>query len=287
MDFSVLLQPEAIVSLLTLTLMEIVLGIDNIIFITILCGRLPDNLEHTARRIGIGIALVSRIGLLFALSWVMKLTDPLFSLGWFVGDAFAFLGESFNEGLTRDFSGRDFILIFGGLFLIGKATHEIYINVEHPEEESLEHAEEEAGGARNVEPDQVAGQLASIFVQVLILDIVFSLDSVITAVGMAKHIEIMGAAMIIAVIVMMIFSNPVGDFVQRNPSVRILALAFLVLIGVMLLVEGMGGHVSKGYIYSAIGFSLLVEVFNLRRNKKEREIKKFVLPEAKASTEEE
>ncbi len=287
MDFSVLLQPEAIVSLLTLTLMEIVLGIDNIIFITILCGRLPDNLEHTARRIGIGIALVSRIGLLFALSWVMKLTDPLFSLGWFVGDTFAFLGESFNEGLTRDFSGRDFILIFGGLFLIGKATHEIYINVEHPEEESLEHAEAEAGGARNVEPDQVAGQLASIFVQVLILDIVFSLDSVITAVGMAKHIEIMGAALIIAVIVMMIFSNPVGDFVQRNPSVRILALAFLVLIGVMLLVEGMGGHVSKGYIYSAIGFSLLVEVFNLRRNKKEREIKKFVLPEAKASTEEE
>jgi len=273
LDFSVLLQPEAIVSLLTLTLMEIVLGIDNIIFITILCGRLPDHLEHKARRIGIGIALVSRIVLLLALSWVMKLTTPIFSLSWIFGDVFAILGEGFNAVIMREFSGRDLILIFGGLFLIGKATHEIYVNVEHPEEESLEHAEGEAGKAKDVRSEDVTGQLVSIFVQVLILDVVFSLDSVITAVGMAKHIEIMAAAMIIAVIVMMIFAGPVGDFVQRNPSVRILALAFLVLIGVMLLVEGMGGHVSKGYIYSAIGFSLLVEVFNLRRNRKARDLK--------------
>lgn len=260
-------DPAAWVSLLTLTFMEIVLGIDNIIFITILCGKLPEHLEAKARRAGIGLALISRLALLFAISWVMQLTNPIFALSDLVTFDFAVLGEGAVEFFKRPFSGRDLILVGGGLFLVGKATHEIYENVEHPDEEKEEVKSEADEAAAKKD---VTKQLVSIMVQVMILDLVFSLDSVITAVGMSDHIEIMSAAMIIAVVVMMIFANPVGNFVQRNPSVRILALAFLVLIGVMLLVEGMGGHVSKGYIYSAIGFSLVVEFINLRRSKKER-----------------
>lgn len=256
MDFSIFSDPAVYVSLLTLTLMEIVLGIDNIVFITILCGKLPPEFEHKARRIGIAIALISRLGLLFALSWVMSLTKPLFTL------------------MAHDFSGRDLILIGGGIFLIGKATHEIYENVEHPEVEKKEledaSADEYALSPPEAGKPDVKRQFIGILIQIIILDIVFSLDSVITAVGMAKHISIMGTAMVIAVVVMLIFAGPVGDFVQKNPSVRILALAFLVLIGAMLLAEGMGQHVSKGYIYSAIGFSLFVEFVNLRRQKKER-----------------
>lgn len=260
MDFSIFSDPAVYVSLLTLTLMEIVLGIDNIVFITILCGKLPPEYEHKARRIGIGIALISRLGLLFALSWVMGLTKPLFTL------------------LEHSFSGRDLILIFGGIFLIGKATHEIYENVEHPEleKEELEDADAEDFALTAAEPEDngsVKRLFAGIMFQIILLDIVFSLDSVITAVGMAQHLSVMAVAMIIAVCVMLIFAGPVGDFVQNNPSVRILALAFLVLIGAMLLAEGMGQHVSKGYIYSAIGFSLFVEFVNLRRQKKERLVK--------------
>ena len=244
-----LASPEAWLSLATLTGMEIVLGIDNIVFITILCGRLPDHLEHKARRIGIGVALFSRLLLLFAISWIVHLTDPIGNvLGLF----------------TIPFSGRDAILFGGGVFLVGKATHEIYENVEHPGQQSDLEIDENAGPTGQ----DVRKLMASILAQVIVLDIVFSLDSVITAVGMVDEVSIMATAMIIAVGVMMVFAGPVGDFVQDNPSVRILALAFLVLIGTMLVMEGMGQHVSKGYIYAAMGFSLSVELVNLRRLKK-------------------
>lgn len=245
-----LTSPEAWLSLATLTGMEIVLGIDNIVFITILCGRLPPEYEVKARRIGIGIALISRLILLFFISWIVGLTEP-------IGDVL---------GLFEiPFSGRDAILFCGGVFLVGKATHEIYENVEHPDDlrdpdiEEVEVVEDEAS---------VRKLMTSIMIQVVLLDVVFSLDSVITAVGMVDEIAIMAAAMIIAVGVMLVFAGPVGDFVQKNPSVRILALAFLVLIGTMLIMEGMGQHVSKGYIYAAMGFSLSVELVNLRRLKK-------------------
>ncbi|MBM4270009.1 MAG: TerC family protein [Deltaproteobacteria bacterium] len=238
-----LMDPEAWVSLLVLSAMEIVLGIDNIVFITILAGRLPPDQQAGARRLGLAVALVSRLVLLAAIAWVMRLTEPLFFL--FV-----------------EWSGKDLILLGGGLFLLYKATHEIYENVERPDEH---------------QPQAVAPQMAqnaerssrklyfSLMSQVILLDLVFSLDSVITAIGMAKHIPIMVAAMLIAVGVMMAFAGPLGDFVQKHPSMRILALAFLILIGVMLIVESTGQHVSKGYIYAAMAFSLLVELLNLRR----------------------
>ncbi len=243
-------DPEVWVSLLTLTGMEIVLGIDNIVFITILCGRLPGDFEVKARRIGIAIALVSRLALLFAISWVMGLTANI---------------EIF--GHTLPFSGRDAILLLGGVFLIGKATHEIYVNVELPDKHDDPRV---SGELAAVDRKEVGKAFAHILVQVMFLDIVFSLDSVITAVGMVDHVWIMATAMIVAVGVMLVFAGPVGDFVQKNPSVRILALAFLVLIGVMLVMEGMGQHVSKGYIYAAMGFSLSVELVNLRRLKKSK-----------------
>lgn len=277
MDFSFLSDPSSYISLLTLTLMEIVLGIDNIIFITILCAKLPKDFEHKARRIGIALALFSRLGLLFALSWVMSLKEALFHIQtkFPQGVETALVkGSQLSAELMpyyKAFSGRDLILIGGGLFLVGKATHEIYENVEHPhgEEEELRGASAEEL-ARADKKASTGRLFAGILLQIVILDIVFSLDSVITAVGMVNNITIMGSAMVVAVIIMLVFSGPVGDFVQRNPSVRILALAFLVLIGVMLLADGMGQHVSKGYVYSAIGFSLMVEFFNLRRQKKER-----------------
>ncbi len=233
MDLQTLFQTETLVSLLTLTAMEIVLGIDNIVFISILTGRLPLAQQPAARRIGLSLALILRLGLLLAISWVMSLTAPFFSV------------------LGKAISGRDLILLGGGLFLIAKSTHEIY--------EKLEVPQESEGGAH--------GGRASFgwtIVQILLLDIVFSLDSVVTAVGMASHIPIMVAAMVIAVGVMLIFAGQVGDFVNNHPSMKILALSFLMLIGVMLTVEGWGGHVSKGYVYTAMAFSLLVEVLNMR-----------------------
>lgn len=248
-------DPQTYLSLATLTGMEIILGIDNIVFITILCGRLPSEYERTARRIGIGIALVSRLALLFAISWIIGLTEPI--------------GEVLGL-FTIPFSGRDAILFGGGVFLIGKATHEIYVNVELPDK----HEDPRVSGAHEpVDPEQVAKLFAGILLQVVFLDVVFSLDSVITAVGMVDEVWIMATAMIIAVVVMIVFAGPVGDFVQKNPSVRILALAFLVLIGVMLVMEGMGQHVSKGYIYAAMGFSLVVELVNLRRLKKAKKLR--------------
>jgi predicted tellurium resistance membrane protein TerC len=229
------------VALLTLSVMEIVLGIDNVVFITIITGRLPARQQLIARRIGMALALGVRILLLLAITWIMGLTKPLFSVGL----------------LGRDFAGRDLILLGGGLFLIFKATWEIYEKVEVDQEE---HGQ---GRARRV-------AFASILVQILLLDIVFSLDSVITAVGMANDVPIMVTAMVIAMLVMLISVGPVSDFVERHPSVKILALSFLLLIGVMLVADGMGQHIPKAYIYAAMLFSLFVEGLNLRYHKRRR-----------------
>jgi predicted tellurium resistance membrane protein TerC len=232
-------SPEAWVSLAFLTVMEIVLGIDNIVFITILTGRLPREQQITGRRLGLAGALVTRVLLLLTLNYLAHLEKPLFTL-------------------VRAWTGRDLVLVSGGLFLLWKATKEIYENVEHPDQ----HGAEAGGNAK--------ASLAAVIAQVALLDIVFSIDSVITAVGTAEHIEVMVLAVLAAVVVMLAFAGPVGDFVQNNPSVRILALAFLVLIGVTLIMEGTGAHVEKGYVYTAMGFSLLVQVLNLRRDKRIR-----------------
>ena len=225
------------VALLTLTVMEIVLGIDNIIFISILADRLPREQQRSARLIGLSLALILRIALLFGITWVMGLTRPLFSM-W---------GQAV--------SGRDLILGLGGLFLIGKSTHEIYAKLE---------VEDDDDGVR------MGGHpsLAFIIAQILLLDVVFSLDSVITAVGMAQEILVMVIAMVIAVGIMLAFAGTIGDFVNRHPSMKILALAFLLLIGVMLVAESLDQHVEKGYIYFAMSFSLLVELLNMRFRKK-------------------
>ena len=235
-----LLTSDGLVSLLTLSAMEIVLGIDNVVFIAILVAKLPAAQQATARRLGLTLALGIRIGLLFAISWLMGLTAP-----WF-----AVMGHAF--------SGRDLILLGGGLFLIFKATWEIYDKLE------ADHSEHGAKGGR-------AG-FALVLTQILLLDIVFSLDSVITAVGMAQHISIMVIAMVIAMIVMLGSAGAVSGFVDRHPSVKILALSFLLLIGVMLVAEGMGHHMPKGYIYVAMAFSLGVELLNMRYRRKRRPV---------------
>jgi len=231
-----LTQPEVYVSLLTLTAMEIVLGIDNIVFISILTGKLPPEEQGRARTIGLSLALILRVGLLFAISWVMGLTEPLFEL------------------FDKTFSGRDLILLGGGLFLVAKATHEIHDKLE------VSHTDEGGQAKRR--------NFALILAQIMVLDIVFSLDSVITAVGMAQHVFVMVIAMMVAVGIMLVFSGAISDFVNRHPSMKILALSFLLLIGVMLIAEGMGQHVSKGYIYFAMSFSLAVELLNMRMRKK-------------------
>jgi len=238
MSFELLTRPEFYVSLLTLTAMEIVLGIDNVVFISILVGKLPRKQQPLARRLGLSLALGLRLALLFTISWVMGLTAPFFSV------------------LGKSFSGRDLILLGGGLFLIAKATHEIY--------DKLEVAHEKDGKKSSTS----GAAFGFILAQILALDVVFSLDSVITAVGMARHISIMVVAMVVAVGVMLVFAGAIGDFVNRHPSMKILALSFLLLIGVMLTAEGMGQHVGKGYIYSAMAFSLGVELLNMRLRKK-------------------
>ncbi len=243
---ALLTDPNAWVSFAVLTGMEIILGIDNIVFITILCGRLPQEQQLGARRLGLAVALLSRLVLLASISWVMGLEEVLFTLIW-------------------PWSGKSLILAGGGIFLLYKATREIYENVERPEEHLAHEAGPEMSEAAAAEAEASKRKLLTVIVlQVMVLDIVFSLDSVITAVGMADHISIMVAAVIVAVGVMLVFAGPIGDFVQAHPSVRVLALSFLVLIGVMLILEGTGQHVSKGYIYSAMGFSLFVQVLNLR-----------------------
>jgi predicted tellurium resistance membrane protein TerC len=230
---------DALIALATLSAMEIVLGIDNIIFIAILVGKLPPEQQGKARTLGIGLALFTRLALLFSISWLMGLTKPLVTL--------------FGQGI----SGRDLILLLGGLFLIGKATYEIHEKLESAPGE--EKTAESTSAARK--------RMGAILVQIVLVDIVFSLDSVITAVGMAKQLWVMATAMIIAVGVMLLAAGRISDFVHRHPTVKILALSFLILIGVMLTVEGFGGHVNKGYIYFAMFFSLVVEMINIRFRK--------------------
>ena len=226
-----LLTADGLVAVATLAALEIVLGVDNVVFIAILTGRLPARQQAVARRIGLILALGIRIGLLFTISWLMGLTRPLFAV------------------LGHPLTGRDLILIVGGLFLVGKATWEIYDKLE------VEHVERERGSR---------GRFAAVIAQILVLDIVFSLDSVITAVGMANELSVMVAAMIIAMLVMLVSMGAVAGFIEHHPSVKILALAFLLLIGVVLVADGMGQHVSKTYIYIAMAFSLFVELLNLR-----------------------
>ena len=240
-------SPEIWISLLTLTALEIVLGIDNIVFISILSGKLPQNQQKKARQTGLGLAMITRVLLLLSLSWIMKLTSPLFNMGEWINVTDADLLEKMA------ISGRDLILIIGGLFLIYKSTHEIHDKLE---------GEPETEGTRKPH------SFTATIVQILILDLVFSLDSVITAVGMADHIEVMVAAVIIAVGVMMVSAAAISNFVNKHPTVKILALSFLLLIGVSLLAEGFEQHIPKGYIYFAMAFSVLVEMLNLKMKKK-------------------
>lgn len=241
-----LTTPEAWISLLTLTVLEIVLGIDNIVFISILSGKLPQEQQKKARQLGLALAMITRVLLLLSLSWVMGLTETLFNMGEWIG----IKDQGWLDKMA--ISGRDLILLIGGLFLIYKSTHEIHNKLEGEVEDN-----------DNIKPHSFAGTI----VQILILDIVFSLDSVITAVGMAEHIEIMIAAVVIAVIVMMFSAGAISNFVNKHPTVKMLALSFLLLIGVSLLAEGLDQHIPKGYVYFAMAFSVLVEMLNLKMKK--------------------
>jgi predicted tellurium resistance membrane protein TerC len=224
-------NPQIWIGFLTLAGLEIVLGIDNIVFISILVGKLPAAKQPRAYRLGLGLALISRILLLLSLSWVMGLTRPLFT------------------AVGREFTGRDLVLLAGGLFLIAKSTMEIHDKLE---------------GQEGSHSSRVYPSFGAILVQIMLLDVIFSLDSVITAVGMVSHVWVMVAAVVVAVLIMMLFARAIGDFVHRHPSVKMLALAFLLMIGVMLMADGLGHHVPKGYIYFAMTFSLFVELLNLR-----------------------
>ncbi|WP_437924856.1 TerC family protein [Sorangium sp. So ce291] len=231
---SAFLHADGWITLATLSALEIVLGIDNIVFLSIMTAKLPAEQQPLARRIGLLLALGMRLLLLLTISWVMGLKASLFSL------------------LGHDFSGRDLILLGGGVFLIGKATHEMFDKLE------VADVKEQQGATKT------GASFPSVIVQIVLLDIVFSLDSVITAVGMAQHISIMMLAMFIAVGVMLVFAGRIGTFIQRHPSMKILALSFLLLIGVVLMADGMGQHISKAYIYFAMAFSLGVELINMR-----------------------
>ena len=233
-------DPQIWISLLTLTALEIVLGIDNIIFISILAGKLPPEQQGKARQMGLMLALVTRILLLASLAWMVKLTDPLFSI------------------LGFEASGRDLILLGGGLFLIWKSTHEIH--------DKLEGADESGKTGKAVP------KFSAIIVQILLLDIVFSLDSVITAIGMANQLGVMIAAVVIALGVMLKYAGAISDFVHKHPTLKMLALSFLLLIGVTLLAEGTHHHVNKGYIYFAMAFSFAVELLNLKMRKKSKPV---------------
>ncbi len=224
-------NPEAWIALATLTGLEIVLGIDNIIFISILVARLPEAQRDRARRIGLGLAMIMRLALLFSIAWVMGLVDPWFSV------------------LGQEISGRDLILIGGGLFLLFKSTREIH--------ESFEMHDEKGGGGK-------VASFGAILVQIAILDIVFSLDSVITAVGLAEDIAVMAIAIVIAVGVMLLAAKTIGEFVDANPTLKILALSFLIMVGMVLVAEGLDFHVPKGYVYFAMAFSVVVEMINIR-----------------------
>jgi predicted tellurium resistance membrane protein TerC len=232
-------DPQIWVSLITLTLLEVVLGIDNVIFISILAGKLPVEQQKKARNMGLSLALITRILLLLSLTWVMGLTRPLFTL----------------PVLDREVTGRDLVLLLGGLFLIWKSVREVH-----------EKLEEDDGHATK---GRTRATFTSVIIQILILDIVFSLDSVITAVGMANQVGVMIAAVIIALIVMLVFAGAISDFVNRHPTLKMLALSFLILIGVALVAEGMGQHIPKGYIYFSMAFAVGVEMLNLKLRAKE------------------
>ena len=234
--FDWIATPEGWIALATLFALEVVLGIDNIVFLSILVGRLPPEQRELARKLGLGLALVARLALLFSITWVMGLVDP-----WFT---------AFGE----EISGRDVILIGGGLFLLAKSTHEIHNSLEGVDE----------GGSSHVVPSSFGMAL----VQIAVLDIVFSLDSVITAVGMVGEISLMAVAIVLAVIVMLFAAKPIGDFVDSHPTVKILALSFLILVGVTLIAEGLDFHVPKGYIYFAMAFSVAVEMINIKMRKR-------------------
>jgi predicted tellurium resistance membrane protein TerC len=234
--FEWLASPEAWIALATLTALEIVLGIDNIIFISILVGRLPQRQRDFARRAGLGLAMIARLALLFSISWVMGLTEPWFSV------------------FGQDISGRDAILIGGGLFLLAKSTHEIHNSLEGEDED----------GDRTI----VVTGVGMVLAQIAVLDIVFSLDSVITAVGLVDHVSLMAIAIVLAVGVMLLAAESIGGFVDRHPTIKMLALSFLILVGLALFVEGFDVHVPKGYIYFAMAFSVGVEMLNIRVRRK-------------------
>lgn len=240
-------DPNAWIAFLTLSALEIVLGIDNIIFISVIANRLPVEIREKVRRFGLFFALATRILLLLSLSWVMGLTSPLFTL------------------LDQAISGRDLILLLGGFFLIWKASKEIYVEVELSEHEA------QMGSTNN---EIIKKSIPSVFigsvVQIGLLDIIFSLDSVITAVGMVDEISIMIAAVIASILIMLIAAKPIGDFVQRHPSIKVLALSFLTVVGVVLIAEGMGMHIPKAYVYVAMAFSLTVELLNIRSREKKK-----------------
>lgn len=240
MEWTWLMDPQAWLALATLTLLEIVLGVDNIIFISILCGRLPEHQRAKARTIGLALAMLTRIGLLLSLAWMMTLTEPLFTV------------------FGKEVSGRDLILIGGGLFLLWKSVHEIHNSLEGENEEGKTAA--------------VVATFGAVIAQIAVIDIVFSLDSVITAVGMVDEIAIMVIAIVAAVGVMLVAAGPIGEFVDRHPTIKMLALSFLILVGVALIGEGWDLHIPKGYIYFAMAFAVAVEMLNLRVRAKRKPV---------------
>ena len=247
-----LTDPQTWVAFLTLTALELVLGIDNVIFISILVGKLPPAQQPRARTLGLGLAMLLRIALLFSLSWIIRLTAPLFTV------------------LGQEISGRDLILLIGGVFLLGKSTHEIHGKLEG----------EEGHASARVKPS-----FMGILLQILLLDIVFSLDSVITAVGMTDRLGVMIAAVVVSVVCMMVFAGPISRFVERHPTVKMLALSFLLLIGVTLIAEGLDRHIPKGYIYFAMAFSVFVEMVNLQLRRPRTAPVKLHEPYARATEE--
>lgn len=244
-----ILDPNTIIAFLTLAALEIILGIDNIIFISVLANRLPVEIRESVRRFGLMFALVTRVLLLLSLSWVMGLTETLFTF------------------FKQEISGRDLILFFGGLFLLWKASKEIYLEVEAEEET------EQEVNASNKNSKSMQTLFWSSVTQIGILDIVFSLDSVITAVGLVDEISIMIAAVLIAVLIMLIAAKPIGDFVHRHPSIKVLALSFLTIVGLVLIAESLDVHIPKGYVYFAMAFSLAVEALNIRARHKRKRLK--------------